>query len=51
MSEENKAIVEDLLEEDIDEHDPAASERFFAPNFVEHISASGYGQGLEGMRR
>ena len=51
MSEENKAVVRRLIAEVINEHDPHAAERFFTPNFVEHIPAPGQGQGLEGMRR
>ena len=51
MSEENKAIVRRLMEEVINDHDPNAAERFFAPDFVEQIPAPGQGQGSEGMRR
>jgi predicted ester cyclase len=51
MSEENKAVVRRLIAEVINEHDPHAAERFFTPDFVEHIPAPGQGRGLEGMRR
>jgi predicted SnoaL-like aldol condensation-catalyzing enzyme len=49
MSEENKAIVRRLTEEVFNRHDPDAVERFFAPDYVEHVPAPGQGQGSEGM--
>jgi steroid delta-isomerase-like uncharacterized protein len=51
LSEENKTIVTRLIEEVFNEHDPDSVERFFAPDFVEHVPAPGQGQGSEGMRR
>ena len=46
--EENKAVVARLIEEVLNEHNPAAAEEFFAVDFVEHVPALGQEQGLEG---
>ncbi len=49
--EENKAVVARLVEEVLNEHNPAAAEEFFAADFVEHVPAPGQEQGLEGIKR
>ena len=52
MSEEgNKAIHRRLTEEVFNRHDPDAAERFFAPDYVEHVPSPGQGPGLEGLKR
>ena len=49
--EENKAIQRRLAEEIFNRHDPDAVERFFAPDYVEHIPFPGQQPGVEGLKR
>ncbi len=51
MSEENKAIHRRLTEEIFNRHDPDAVERFFSPDYVEHLPSPGQGPGVEGLKR
>ena len=48
MSEQNKALVRRLLEDDISKGDRAVAEAIIAPDFFDHTNPPGMQRGLEG---